>query len=87
MQSFLEVCGLSDLDNNKAKKLIANKINIPIFENFEAGLNQTKPDIVVICTPSGLHYEHSMKVLDIIDCHLIIEKPLALILRCRKNLY
>jgi len=75
---YFNVCGLSDLDLKKAELLIKNRINIPIFHDFHQGLSETAPDIVVICTPSGLHYEHCSKVLDTIDCHLIIEKPLTL---------
>ena len=32
-------------------------------------------DMVVVATPSGMHFEHSMEFLEIYGKHVIIEKP------------
>lgn len=39
--------------------------------------NHPEVDVVNICTPNGLHAEHSMKALDA-QKHVVVEKPMAL---------
>ena len=47
------------------------------FENYQAMLDEVKPELVAICTESG---SHAAIALDCINagCHVIIEKPIAL---------
>jgi len=66
------VCDLTDL---KAKDY-GTEFNVPYFSNYRKMLTDIQDiDIVVIATPSGMHYEHSMEVMQIFNKHLVIEKP------------
>jgi predicted dehydrogenase len=46
----------------------------PVFPSLEQLLDQTRPDIVSIVTPTDTHFELAKKVLRA-GCHLVCEKP------------
>ena len=45
------------------------------FNALAEALADTDPDLVVVCTPSGLHVEVARQALAA-NCHVVIEKPL-----------
>lgn len=49
---------------------------VPGFRRFEDLLKQTKPDVVALCTPSGLHPEQAILAAKH-GVHVITEKPMA----------
>lgn len=66
-----------DIEFGKANDL-AEKHNCKAFGSLEELLNEDKTiDVVAICTPNGLHAEHSIKVLRA-GFHVLCEKPMAL---------
>ena len=72
--TLVAVC---DINLEKAKT-IGDKFNVPYFENYTAMLEQTlKADLVSICTPNGLHAEHTILALKS-GFHVLCEKPMAL---------
>ncbi|MFM7770240.1 MAG: Gfo/Idh/MocA family protein [Bacteroidota bacterium] len=50
---------------------------IPFYENANDMLNSESIDVVCICTPNGLHAEHSLLALKH-GKHVVVEKPMAL---------
>ena len=42
-------------------------------------LNNEDIDLIIISTPSGLHYQSCIKALKA-NCHVIVEKPIALLI-------
>jgi predicted dehydrogenase len=56
--NLVAVC---DVDKKKAKKF-ADKFNINVFFNIDNLLKTTNIDLVVICTPSGYHYENALAI-------------------------
>lgn len=48
----------------------------PGFESVDALLAQTRPDLVVLATPSGLHPRQAMQAARA-GCHVLTEKPMA----------
>lgn len=53
-------------------------IDIPFFASIEELFaSNILIDVVIICTPNGLHAEHAIQALGH-NCHVIIEKPVAL---------
>ncbi len=61
---------------------------IPFYNSIESML-QSNPDVdvVSICTPNGLHAEHTLKALDN-KKHVVIEKPMALsVADCEKIIF
>jgi len=56
--SNYKVVGVYDIIDSRAKSF-AEYFKIKLFDSFESMLNITKPDLVLILTPSGLHYQHT----------------------------
>ncbi|MEE3001583.1 MAG: Gfo/Idh/MocA family oxidoreductase [Planctomycetota bacterium] len=48
----------------------------PTFDCLETMLKETSPDIVTICTPSGLHPDHAIRCAKA-GVHVMSEKPMA----------
>ncbi len=48
------------------------------FTNLDKAVSKTKPDLAIILTPSGLHYDHSKYFLSK-KIHVLCEKPLSLL--------
>jgi len=72
-----ELSAVCDTNASKATAL-AEKYRAPAFENLEDML-EARPDLDVIsvCTPNGLHAEHSIQALRA-GMHVLCEKPMAL---------
>jgi len=66
-----------DVDMDKANSL-STKYNAKAYHNIDEMLAQLKDvDVVSICTPNGLHAEHSIKALKA-GFHVLCEKPMAI---------
>lgn len=73
MANLVAVC---DNDAEKAKQL-TSKYSVPSFLLIEDLLQQCYPDVVAVCTPNGLHAEHTIQALQA-GCHVVCEKPMAI---------
>jgi UDP-N-acetyl-2-amino-2-deoxyglucuronate dehydrogenase len=72
-----ELVAVCDIDKEKADQT-GKKFNSKIFYIFEDLINSNLHiDIVSICSPNGLHAEHSIKALNA-GFHVLCEKPLAI---------
>jgi len=70
-----ELIGVYDKDVPVAKKF-AEKFNTDSFDNYEQ-FSKLDADIVVVCTPSGLHKEHAIESL-LNNKNVLVEKPMSL---------
>jgi len=63
---------------NNAQQLttIEDRLNIPGYQNPSELIQSTNPDIVTLCTPSGLHAEQTVQLANL-GKHVITEKPMA----------
>jgi UDP-N-acetyl-2-amino-2-deoxyglucuronate dehydrogenase len=71
----VELAAVSDLDTDKAQAY-ADEFSVPAFTNYHE-MFEAVPDIhmAAIITPSGMHAEHGMDVMENHRKHLIVEKP------------
>jgi len=69
--------GFYDVLNDRSK-YFAQHFNTKSYESFESMLESAKPDLVLILTPSGLHYQHTKTAFDY-DCHVLCEKPITML--------
>jgi UDP-N-acetyl-2-amino-2-deoxyglucuronate dehydrogenase len=70
-----QLVGACDIESN-ARTQISEKYNIESFTSLNEMLVRVKPDLVSICTPSGLHAEQGIAAAKA-GCHVITEKPMA----------
>ncbi len=62
----------------KKQKSLADKYNVPWFGSLQEMLGRVPTlDVVSVCTPNGLHAEHSIEALKS-GKHVLCEKPMAL---------
>ena len=72
--NLLAVC---DIKSENADKL-GEEYNVKAYYHIDELLkNETDIDVVSICTPNGLHAEHTIKSLRA-GCHTLCEKPMAI---------
>lgn len=82
-----QILALCDLDISKAE-VYAKECNAKPFSNYRLMLKEIPEiDIVVIATPSGMHYEHTIEIIENYKKHVIIEKPTFLKIDHIKNAY
>ncbi len=71
---LISVCDLNlDLAKERTRGL---KVNL--YQDYNVMLTKEDIDIVNVMTPSGMHAEHSMDIINKYKKHLVIEKPMCL---------
>lgn len=73
-----EVVGISHHDPREMQDVI-RKLSLPadrVFTDWRACLDQTKPDVVILCPASGAHAEWVERVAPH-GVHVLVEKPFA----------
>lgn len=65
-----------DIDFKKAEEL-ASKYNAKAYQFIDDLLVNEQVDVVAICSPNGLHADHSIKSLNA-GFHVLCEKPMAI---------
>jgi UDP-N-acetyl-2-amino-2-deoxyglucuronate dehydrogenase len=79
-RSIAEVDGVRlatvcDLDIGKARAY-GEEFDVPFFSNYHAMFDSVPAiDIVAVITPSGMHLEHGLEMLERFRKHVIMEKP------------
>ena len=70
-----KLVGISDLDFNRAKS-IADRYDVPAYENYIDLLEKEKPDAVTIAVPT---IKHEKVVTDALEAgaHVLVEKPIS----------
>jgi predicted dehydrogenase len=72
-----ELIAVCDLVEEKAVSL-AKKYNIKSYTNYHLMLQKEDINVVNIITPSGMHAEHSLDIMNRYKKHIVVEKPMAL---------
>ena len=71
----IELAGVCDLDDGKARAY-AEAFSVPYFASYRRMFEEVPEiDIAAVITPSGMHFEHAMEMLEEYGKHLIMEKP------------
>ena len=72
-----KIVGVCDLISEKAEEF-ANDFMCKAYVSYIEMLESIKPDLLIIATPSGLHYEHAKTALNK-GVHVLVEKPMTMI--------
>jgi predicted dehydrogenase len=67
---------VADLDMERALKLTAQYGGTP-YPDLQSMLQREPLDVVIVCTPSGLHGEHACQIMRA-GRHVIVEKPMEI---------
>ena len=71
----LDVAAVCDIDSKKAEDY-SKMFKVPFYNNYNKMLNEIKDiNLVVIATPSGMHYEHAIDIMKKYNKNVVIEKP------------
>jgi UDP-N-acetyl-2-amino-2-deoxyglucuronate dehydrogenase len=76
ISNFGELVAVCDTQKDSADSL-ASKYSCKSFYNLHDLLNSHLADVISICTPNGLHAEHSISSLNA-GYHVLCEKPMAI---------
>jgi UDP-N-acetyl-2-amino-2-deoxyglucuronate dehydrogenase len=71
----IELVGVCDTDPNRCES-VAVEYGVDAYGSLGALLEESRPDIVVLATPSGLHARQAIEAAEA-GCHVITEKPMA----------
>jgi UDP-N-acetyl-2-amino-2-deoxyglucuronate dehydrogenase len=72
-----KVVSCCDIVKTKAENF-AKHFQAKSYENFESMLKNELPNLVLILTPSGLHFEHTKQAFDL-SCNVLCEKPITML--------
>ena len=83
LMNLVAVC---DLVEERANDLSEGH-HVPAYNNYYKMLSDhPEVDIVSIITPSGMHFEHAMDIIDNFNKHVVIEKPIVMTLEQGRKL-
>lgn len=71
----LELVAVCDVEAKAAEAAGAGH-GVPSFTDFEAMLGEIRPDVVTLCTPSGIHPGQAILAAEY-GIHVVTEKPMA----------
>ncbi len=71
------MCGVYDVNGLRAGYVSERCGNVPVFDDFEAMLDTTKPDCVIVATVDSTHHEYIIKALEM-GYDVIVEKPMTM---------
>lgn len=72
-----QLVGLCDLNLERAKERNVG-VNVPVYRDYNEMLQKQDIDVVSIMTPSGMHAEHGLDIMNKYKKHVLIEKPMCL---------
>lgn len=71
----LKLVGVCDLDIEKANAY-SKQYGVPAYSNYRVMLSEhADVDVVVVATPSGMHFEHTMELIEKYNKSIVVEKP------------
>ncbi|QZZ25223.1 Gfo/Idh/MocA family protein [Streptomyces sp. ST1015] len=72
----MELVGLADADAERARSLTADRPQVWTGTSVERLIEETRPDLISVCTPNDAHAEPVLAALDA-GVAVLCEKPLA----------
>lgn len=84
--AFGKIIAVADSDINRARS-IAQYADVPFYVDYQQMLKE-HPEIhlVTLLTPSGLHYQQGIEIIQQFQKHLLLEKPMVLTTASAKHL-
>lgn len=77
INKFGKLLAVCDIITEKAEALAQQYMAVAYTDAQRMLSSHPELDVVVICSPNGLHAEHSIAALNV-GCHVLCEKPMAI---------
>lgn len=77
LKDYAHLVGVFDVNGKRARIVSEECGNIPIYDDFDAMLKETRPDAVIVTTVDCYHHEYIIKALEA-GCDAITEKPMTI---------
>ncbi len=71
----VELAAVADPDRQRLERAAASR-PVAMFDDYRVMLRETRPDLVSIVVPTGLHHRVALDVIEA-GCNLLVEKPIA----------
>ena len=71
-----EIISVCDIDKKK-RSFFSKELICKNYDSINIMLKETKPDIIMVLTPSGMHFQHCKRILNN-NFNVICEKPLSM---------
>lgn len=71
----LQMVGACDADPSRRERAIT-KFHVPAFADFDTMLADSRPEVVIVCTPPDTHADFCLRALAA-GAHVLCEKPFA----------
>ena len=72
-----EVVGIYDINKSRAAYVSSQSGDFPVFDDFDAMLERTQPDCVIVTTMDRYHHQYMIRALEA-GCDAITEKPMTI---------
>ena len=83
LANLIAVCDLVDERSN----ILGENFGVPAYSNYNEMISENPNiNVVSIITPSGMHYEHAIEIIEKYKKNVVIEKPMFMTLNQGKNL-
>lgn len=79
LKDTAELAAVCDIKPERAKS-IGEKYGVPYFSSYDDMLGAIDVDVVTILTESGNHARHAIDIVKKYHKHMVVEKPMALLL-------
>lgn len=78
-KEFAEYCELKGIyDSNPGRaEAVGSRYNIPVFDDFEKMILETRPDRVIVTTVDVYHSDYIIKAMEM-GCDVVTEKPMTI---------
>lgn len=74
---LLEFVGLCDINPGRLQYALEYMhVDCPTYSEFEKMVNETNPDLIIVCTKDSTHHEFIIKGLNM-NCDVLSEKPMT----------
>ena len=74
---YADVVGVFDVNRIRANIISEECGGIPVYDDFDLMLEETRPDAVIVTTVDGFHHEYIIRALEA-GCDAITEKPMTI---------
>lgn len=79
LKEHAELAAVCDIKAERARAA-GEKYKVPFFESYDDMLKKVDVDVVSVLTESGNHARHTIDIVEKYARHIVVEKPMALLL-------